>query len=278
MPSKVTHPILVSGSFDDLRSPQILFLEKASKLGQLTVLLWSDELTRRLQGNRPKFPEAERRYFLEALRWVECVQLVTSLPDGNSLPEATARTGGTWVVPESEDDAEKRAFCLKTHLGYRVLRNSDLDGFAEAGGRALEVPTGRKKVIVTGCYDWLHTGHIRFFEEVSAYGDLYVVLGNDVNIRLLKGEGHPLLGQEERRYVVGSIRHVRQALIATGSGWIDADPEIQRLRPDIYAVNEDGDRGGKREYCAAQGMEYLVLKRAPAAGLPRRSSTDLRGF
>jgi hypothetical protein len=43
-------------------------------------------------------------------------------------------------------------------------------------------------------------------------------------------------------------------------------------------VNEDGDRGGKREFCTQHGIEYLVLKRAPAPGLPRRSSTELRGF
>jgi hypothetical protein len=50
------------------------------------------------------------------------------------------------------------------------------------------------------------------------------------------------------------------------------------LKPDIYAVNEDGDKGGKREYCQQLGVEYLVLKRTPAPGLPKRSSTDLRGF
>ena len=137
---------------------------------------------------------------------------------------------------------------------------------------------GRKKVVVTGCYDWFHSGHVRFFEEVSEYGDLYVVVGHDANIRLLKGEGHPLLPQEERRYVVGSIKFVKQALISSGDGWLDADPEIRRLKPDIYVVNEDGDKGGKREYCDKHGIEYLVLKRAPAAGLPQRSSTRLRGF
>ena len=73
--------------------------------------------------------------------------------------------------------------------------------------------------------------------------------GNDANIRLLKGEGHPLLPQAERRYVVGSIKYVKQALISSGEGWLDADPEIRRFKPDIYAVNEDGDKGGKREYC-----------------------------
>jgi cytidyltransferase-like protein len=137
---------------------------------------------------------------------------------------------------------------------------------------------GRKKVVATGCYDWFHTGHVRFTEEVSAYGDLYVIVGHDANIRLLKGEGHPLFPEDERRYVVGSIKYVKQALISTGEGWLDADPEIRRLKPDIYAVNEDGDKGGKREYCQRLGMEYLVLKRTPAPGLMRRSSTDLRGF
>ena len=137
---------------------------------------------------------------------------------------------------------------------------------------------GRKKVVVTGCYDWFHSGHVRFTEEVSAYGDLYVIIGHDANIRFLKGSGHPLYPQAERRYVVGSIKYVKQALITSGEGWLDADPEIRQLKPDIYAVNEDGDKGGKREYCEKLGIEYLVLKRTPAPGLPGRSSTHLRGF
>ena len=78
--------------------------------------------------------------------------------------------------------------------------------------------------------------------------------------------------------MAGSIRYVTQALVSSGDGWLDADPEIQRLKPNIYAVNEDGDKGGKREYCIQRGIEYLVLKRTPAPGLPKRSSTDLRGF
>ena len=78
--------------------------------------------------------------------------------------------------------------------------------------------------------------------------------------------------------MAGAIRYVKQALVSTGGGWLDAEPEIQRLKPDIYAVNEDGDRGGKREYCSQVGLEYLVLKRVPAPGLLPRSSTELRGF
>ena len=61
-------------------------------------------------------------------------------------------------------------------------------------------------------------------------------------------------------------------------GWLDAEPEIVRLRPAVYAVNEDGDRPEKREYCEKHGIRYVVLKRQPKPGLVRRTSTDLRGF
>ena len=133
-------------------------------------------------------------------------------------------------------------------------------------------------MIATGCFDWFHSGHVRFFEEVSALGDLYVVVGHDANIRLLKGKGHPLFPEEERRYMVQAVRFVTKALISTGQGWLDAEPEIAWLKPDIYAVNEDGNQPEKEQYCKAHGIQYVVLKRFPKEGLPQRQSTDLRGF
>ena len=83
--------------------------------------------------------------------------------------------------------------------------------------------------------------------------------------------------EDERRYMVGSIRFVKQALISSGSGWMDAEPEIEAIKPDIYAVNEDGDKPEKRTFCEEHGLAYVVLKRRPAPGLPRRESTYLRG-
>ena len=87
-----------------------------------------------------------------------------------------------------------------------------------------------------------------------------------------------MFSQEDRRYMVSSIRYVTQALISTGQGWLDAEPELKRLKPDIYAVNEDGDKPEKQKYCREHGIEYVVLKRLPKAGLSRRESTVMRGF
>jgi glycerol-3-phosphate cytidylyltransferase-like family protein len=71
---------------------------------------------------------------------------------------------------------------------------------------------------------------VRFFEEVSELGDLTVVVGHDENVRLLKGDGHPMFDQKERRYMVGAIRYLREALISSGQGWMDAEPEFARIR------------------------------------------------
>ena len=270
----MSRSIIVSGAFDDIRSQHLRFLEEAAKLGALTVLLWPDEALQKFTGAAPKFPLAERQYFLNAVRYVSRVIIADSSLSLDELPDDCRAE--VWADVESSATPGREAFARARGIEYQIFRPADLQGFPES----VPTPTnpGRKKVVVTGSYDWFHSGHVRFCEEVSAHGDLYVIVGHDANIRLLKGAGHPLLSQEERRYVVGSIKYVQQTLISSGDGWLDADPEIKRLKPDIYAVNEDGDKGGKREYCEQNGIQYLVLKRTPAPGLPKRSSTDLRGF
>ncbi len=208
---------------------------------------------------------------------MHCIHLIEKPADPHAMPAVAVPQPWTWVVRSQDDSPGKRAFCDACGLQYRVLSEQDLAGFPDDPAPASESST-RKKVIVTGCYDWFHSGHVRFFEEVSELGDLYAVVGHDANIRLLKGEGHPMFSQDQRRYMVGSIRYVTQALVSSGHGWLDAEPEIERIRPDIYAVNEDGDKPEKRDYCEKHGIEYVVLKRLPKEGLPRRESTKLRGF
>jgi cytidyltransferase-like protein len=268
--------VVVSGAFDNIGAQDLRLLEEASKLGELTVLLWPDEAGPALTGLPYKFPLAERQYFLNAVRYVSQVIPVSGPIHSGELPLVKGLHAAIWVDRESAENARRHDFSQNHRLKYVVVPEPALYIWPEPA--PMPSTPGKKRVVVTGCYDWFHSGHVRFTEEVGSYGDLYVIVGHDVNIRLLKGEGHPLLPEAQRRYVVGSIKYVKQALVSTGEGWLDADPEIRRIKPDIYAVNDDGDKGGKREYCQQMGIEYLVLKRTPAPGLPRRSSTDLRGF
>jgi cytidyltransferase-like protein len=274
----LTKNAVVTGSFDDLRARDFRFLEEASKLGSLHVLMWSDETIQQLEGKPPKFPQAERMYLLQAIRYVDRLTLVRGQVERDVIPRADDIQSVVWVVDEASDNSQKRAYCEAQGGVYRVVREDVLKRFPVKSSDADGGQSSRKKVVVTGCFDWFHSGHVRFFEETSELGDLYVVVGHDDNIRLLKGEGHPMFPQEERRYMVQSIRHVKQALISSGHGWMDAEPEIARIKPDIYAVNEDGDQPEKRAFCEEHGLEYVVLKRLPKEGLPRRQSTVLRGF
>ena len=94
-------------------------------------------------------------------------------------------------------------------------------------------------------------------------------------MELLKGPGHPLQREDERRYMVGAVRSVHQCLVSSGSGWMDAEPEIAEIGPTHYVVNEDGDQPEKREFCRAHGIEYVVL-RAPAARRACRRTVEHR--
>ena len=269
--------VVVGGSFDNLKSRDIRFLQEASKLGELTVFLWTDDLFEQLEGKEPKFPQAERKYFVESVRYVDQVILMANLPSRDGIPTINKITPEIWAISEKDDNPDKRSFCSNHGIQLSLINENDLQLFPIYPFN-LDSVSSRVKVIVTGSFDWLHTGHVRFFEETSASGDLYVIVGHDQNIQLLKGAGHPLYPENERLYMVQSIRFVKQALISTGHGWMDAAPEIDLIQPDLYVVNEDGDVPEKRNFCQEHHLQYNVLKRTPKPGLAARQSTSLRGF
>lgn len=132
-----------------------------------------------------------------------------------------------------------------------------------------------KKVFVSGCYDLLHSGHIEFFRQAAEYGDLYVGIGSDKTILNYKHH-NTTYSEEERLFMVKSIRYVKEAYINAGSGILDFLPTIDIVKPDILVVNSDGDSESKRNVCKEIGIEYIVLDRIPYKGLETRSSTDLK--
>lgn len=132
-----------------------------------------------------------------------------------------------------------------------------------------------KKVFVSGCYDLLHSGHVEFFRQAAAYGDLYVGIGSDDTIFHYKNH-RTLYNEKERLFMVKAIRYVKDAFINEGSGIMDFIPTVDRLKPDILVVNEDGSSEEKRQFCEARGIEYIVLKRDPHEGLDAHSSNSLK--
>lgn len=131
------------------------------------------------------------------------------------------------------------------------------------------------RVFVSGSFDTLHPGHIAFLKEAYKYGMLLVGIGSDYSIEKYKGK-KPVFNQNERLYMIKSLKYVTEAWINTGEGPVDFMEDIEHIRPDIVIVNDDQDTIEKRLLCEELGIEYIVLKRVPERDLPKRSSTSIR--
>lgn len=132
-----------------------------------------------------------------------------------------------------------------------------------------------RKVFVSGCYDLLHSGHIEFFRQAAQYGDLYVGIGSDETYLGYKHRP-TVYPEQERLFMVRSIRYVKEAYINAGSGVIDFLPTLDIVKPDVFVVNSDGASPEKEQLCRERGIEYIVLERLPQEGLQARSSTSLK--
>jgi D-beta-D-heptose 7-phosphate kinase/D-beta-D-heptose 1-phosphate adenosyltransferase len=129
---------------------------------------------------------------------------------------------------------------------------------------------GRRVVFTNGCFDLLHPGHIRSLEQARALGDVLIVgLNSDASVRLLKGEGRPVIPECERAEILAALESVDAVVI-----FDDLTPRevIARLLPDVLVKGGDwpGDQIVGREEVEAAGGRVVS---APV--VPGYSTTDI---
>lgn len=71
----------------------------------------------------------------------------------------------------------------------------------------------QKTIIVSGYFNPIHKGHIEYFHEAKALGDILFVIVNNDHQRQLKGS-KPFQNEEERFIIVQNIKPVYQAIIS----------------------------------------------------------------
>ncbi len=96
---------------------------------------------------------------------------------------------------------------------------------------------GASLVLANGCFDVLHVGHVRYLEAAKDLGDLLIVgVNSDQQARKLKGEGRPLLAQDQRAEIVAALEAVDFVTIFD-------EPTVTELllalKPDIHAKGTD---------------------------------------
>jgi D-beta-D-heptose 7-phosphate kinase/D-beta-D-heptose 1-phosphate adenosyltransferase len=96
---------------------------------------------------------------------------------------------------------------------------------------------GGTVVATGGCFDLLHPGHVRTLEAARALGDCLVVcLNSDASVRRLKGEGRPVVGEEDRVAVLRALRCVDEVVVFDEGTPVTL---LQRLRPDVWVKGGD---------------------------------------
>ena len=134
------------------------------------------------------------------------------------------------------------------------------------------------KILITGCFDLLHNGHIQFIQNASKYGDeLYVGVCSDENYLQTKGE-LPVYNEQERLYMIKSIKYVTDAMINSGTGKADFENVIQAFKPDTLIVNDDGFPEEKEAICKKYNMSLLILPRTNYFDLPSRSTSSIKEY
>lgn len=97
---------------------------------------------------------------------------------------------------------------------------------------------GKRIVLVGGCFDILHPGHVIFLEKAKRTGDcLFVLLESDEKVRRLKGADRPVHSQMERAKVLSALEAVDYVyLLPYMKNDTQYDQLIGKIRPDVIAV------------------------------------------
>ncbi len=125
-----------------------------------------------------------------------------------------------------------------------------------------------KKVLVGGCFDILHFGHIHFLKNAKALGDyLVVALESDANIKRLKGASRPFHNQKQRKEILESLNFVDEVLILADEMH---DSDYLKLVADVHphiiaATSGDPILEKKKSHAKSIGAKVIEIPKIKIA-------------
>ncbi len=132
-------------------------------------------------------------------------------------------------------------------------------GFMEITWRSVSELVSRPKVLVAGCFEILHPGHIHYLREAWRRGRVYVVVARDDSIRRFKGR-EPVVPEDQRLRVVESIRYVYRAVLGDRE---DILKPVLDIKPDIILLGPDQGFSEEwlRDELVKRGLRDVVIER-----------------
>jgi rfaE bifunctional protein nucleotidyltransferase chain/domain len=127
---------------------------------------------------------------------------------------------------------------------------------------------GERIILANGAFDLLHVGHVRYLRGSKALGGkLVVAVNSDASVRALKGEGRPMMPEQERAEIVAALADVDAVVIFPE---LDVRAIIHEIRPDVQAKGTDytADSVPERDAVAEYGGRVEIV------GDPKDHSTS----
>ncbi|HEY4674533.1 MAG TPA: adenylyltransferase/cytidyltransferase family protein [Candidatus Bathyarchaeia archaeon] len=121
----------------------------------------------------------------------------------------------------------------------------------------------RKIVLVSGVFDLLHLGHVRYLEAAKKAGgrnaELIVIVARDETVEKRKGK-KPIMPENQRRALVESLKVVDEAIL--GYEDFDMGRVIEKIKPDVIAVGHDqeGIERAVKGCVKEKGLKVKIVK------------------
>jgi len=112
------------------------------------------------------------------------------------------------------------------------------------------------RVMASGVFDIIHTGHLHYLEEAKSYGDeLIVIVACDETVRKKKHE--PIMPAEERRKLIEALKPVDKAIVGYEDDFFRV---VEEINPDIIALGYDQHFEGLEEKLKKRGIKAKVIR------------------
>jgi rfaE bifunctional protein nucleotidyltransferase chain/domain len=96
---------------------------------------------------------------------------------------------------------------------------------------------GRTIAFANGCFDLLHVGHVRYLAAAGQEADVLIVaINDDESVRMLKGQGRPVLSAADRAELVAALRCVDYVVVFSEP---TVGPLLEAIRPDVHCKGTD---------------------------------------
>lgn len=134
--------------------------------------------------------------------------------------------------------------------------------------------------MVSGGFDPIHHGHIRYFHDAKKLGDkLVVVINNDNWIKLKKGHG--FMKASERAEIISAFRDVDRVVISghkKNTKDMSVCKEIAKIKPDIFANGGDRFADNIPEFKLCNDLGIKMVFNVGHGGKVRSSSKLLKDY